>query len=1294
MLLKRPVVRYGTMAAVLALTLGLAPFGPDAEASVADDADTGEPGLSVSELRIQRPERPATRSLAIWQTGRTGYLMARGPGEACPTGTVLDHASKGDVKGVLCANGDDPYIDATTYHQLLTAYDLDTGAEKATIPLSPWGYGDTNGFESMAVDEENGLLYVAYGNRPRNYTDGASFGGTIVHHDLTSGADQTRSLCASMQQYKQNSYPANSTCVGGFHVFRTDTLESVGRIPLENVRIEGAHLSPRVLGLQAIDGKLRVLVQDRPHRLDTSANGGATSASERTGMALHYLLQADGTTGATEWLTRIDGCRAPREAAEDSSKHVPYHVLPAPGLVFSSPADADAVYVGCHNGSSRSGTVVRVPLDESGNAAFLPVEGVNTEEAAKPLDGQDPAPQNVAPQAPAQSLFFGPDRTLSWLSDAGSGRILARVVDNNQEVWWVFDTGLRRWVGTIGIGEQPGRFNATISGIDQVTGRLYALSAERGLLIADVRTTPVAQALAFPQFGALMPAGQGVQDVATIDVLARSGDLPARLFVPDTMNDFATHHRVIEDARPASDVIQLPSDDGRTLDIEEAEGVTSVAFDGAARGYGARVLLVGGIDAVGRAGPIDPIGDAYGARDTHTAAGKNVTGPVGEVLKASSLEVLRSPCTDGNRDITLGFVGPDGPAVLDGSGGRATADPVSTDTALRADSELPVSRCAPVEWNQLWSQALFGNAPTAEPTAPWLFGEESPSCLSGSEKTTDTQSDPVFGRFSAEVSCEDGTVSGWSQARGAHMDGVSVAQAMSSFDVYRDPVRGIVARVESVARGIAVDGVARIDSVRTIAESWANGRRQPVADADREEGYDANCDYERTAGTCFRRQIAGVWTPGYACGPCGDENALLNGLNRAMGANGTMGFRDPDRDRARGSESGFQAAVSKSDPERFADLVLNNDLLQTMVPGLEFVRYAPPARKVGGGGPRGRQIFQFAGVEVSSSYGIECLLVYDEATNTCAEPAEAPGSIQITLSDTDGEPLAGGAFEVREDVDADGVLGLKDTLLPDGACVTAEDGIGTCTFDNLQPGTYLVSQVAAPPGYAKSAEPWVSEVASGEQRTVAFTNVSNVSTIDLKATDEHGAPLSGATFAAYPDPDSDGKVAPDAQPAAECTTDDQGVCTMKVPAGSYVLVQTSAPGGLEGIEPVPFTFASGGQVASVTVVNYPPASPEQPAAAAAPIDYTPPVDYARPVESVTVFTPVAEAPVVEEPTVSVPERIGGTVTQVIRAPGDALRLLARDPKQAVAWTAALALFVLAAMAVRRRQQAIELLRAT
>jgi hypothetical protein len=484
--------------------------------------------------------------------------------------------------------------------------------------------------------------------------------------------------------------------------------------------------------------------------------------------------------------------------------------------------------------------------------------------------------------------------------------------------------------------------------------------------------------------------------------------------------------------------------------------------------------------------------------------------------------------------------------------------------------------------------------------------------------------------------------------------------------------------------------VLRIDSVRGSAESWATGRSQPVGAAEREAGYSPSCDVERSAGSCYRRSVFGVWTPGYSCGPCGDEAQLVERLNKGFGSYGSVRFRNPDPVLAAGSEDGFTAAVQKPDTERFADLVLNSDLLQTVVPSLEIVRYSPPNRTQTGGGPRGRQIYQFAGVEVSSSYSIQCLLVYDAVSNTCAAASEPPGSITVSLVDAAGASLAGGVFEVRRDVDADGVAGLADVLVNGGACVTAADGVGTCTFEGLAPGGYVVSQTAAPEGYGRVAEPFMVELASGEARTVAFTNVSALSTIELTATDEAGRPVSGARFVVYPDADSDGKVAPDAPAAAECTTDKAGVCRMRVPVGSYVLAQTAAPEGLALIEPVAFTFATGGQTATVGVVNYPTDTPPAAAPAASPV-YTPPVDQAPPTVTVEAYTPPASHPDEEGEGVSVPRVVGGTIVRVVQAPGDVLALLAREPRQAAAWTATLLLLLTAAAAVRRRNHALALI---
>lgn len=141
-----------------------------------------------------------------------------------------------------------------------------------------------------------------------------------------------------------------------------------------------------------------------------------------------------------------------------------------------------------------------------------------------------------------------------------------------------------------------------------------------------------------------------------------------------------------------------------------------------------------------------------------------------------------------------------------------------------------------------------------------------------------------------------------------------------------------------------------------------------------------------------------------------------------------------------------------------------------MVPALELIRYAPASQPVGGSSSRGRQIFQFAGVEVSSSYGIQCLLEYDAASNECAPAKRPPGSLTVSLADH-GQAAGGRRVRGARGRERRRPAGLKDTLLPNRACVTADDWVGTCTFDNLQPGAYLVSQIAAPTGYASTPRP-------------------------------------------------------------------------------------------------------------------------------------------------------------------------------------------------------------------------------
>ena len=1250
------------------------------------DPDAPEPDAVASPRQIPRPGNKFTSTgFWAWSGGKRGYF--------------LTDASVATVH--------------KTGYPAITAVDLESGEVVGKAPLAPAAYampgadyaGGTE--RSIVVDEAGGRLFVAT-QAPVSATNVCGPHGNLA-----------------------------TECFSGVSVVDGATLETVRRMPIRKVRADGTHATMDLLAMSFTpgngerSGKLHVLVQEAVH---AGGQGGVFLTNTRSQSAvLISLLQLDAESGAEDWMVRLDACRGilTSQGGDRQSLEATRHQA-------AILADLDvrrSVYVGCHlNSQTFQAGVVEVPLDDNG---MPPVTPLPSPSAPGAPDGPPAQEDFQAPSGRRINWVTGPERVYEMIADPHSKRIVLQVLDGAPfaEVWWVFDTGAMRFVGTVGIGG-PTERGGSLSAVDE--GRLYVLARPRaslgrsfagGLFMADIGSTPVSQALVYPEFANQFPAAQDIgnkPDRWALTVQRLEGDTRRFWFVDNFEVLLATRMVAIEDRRPVAPVLPLEDYATRSLDLDEVEGVTQRNLDGAARGYGLRVLLVGGADAAARVGPGDPVGSveqcgdpfwsdrnrypesvesnwkelsqgsfptAQHLRDKTSAplVSNNTTGGPCYWLGVD----LANPCAHGDREVIFAVVGPEGPALVDDTGARGAAKPVRIDSATRPDVERPASRCANQDWDELWSTALFGRAPLAEPQTENSLDAVVAECVSGEAGGIPAAGDPVSGNYDAKVACQDEEASGYAYTRGFTLSDVSVAETLSSFRIYRDPSRGIVSRVESAARGVGIAGVLRIDTVRGVAESWANGRKQPVAAQDRDLGYDANCDMERSAGTCFRRHLMGVWTPEWSCGPCGDEDAFVEALDAVLAPLGAgVRLRDPDPRLRRGAESGFIAAIQKPEADRFGDMVLNSDLMQTVLPTLEIIRQAPPNRYFSRAGARGRQIYQFAGVEVSSSYGLQCLLVYDEATNTCAGEKQQPGAIQVSLSDPDGKALAGGAFEVRADVDADGVLGLKDTLLPDGACVTTDDGVGTCTFESLQPGTYLVNQVAAPPGYAKSAEPFVVELASGEQRTVAFTNVSNLSTVELKATDENGAPVSGAVFAAYPDPDADGKVAPDAKPSAECTTGADGACSMRVPAGSYVLVQTSAPAGLEGIEPVAFTFASGGQVAAVTVVNYPPEQPGSPAPegqASPVVGYTAPVDAMPPTEIVDdyVAPDMPEAPETAEPPVLA--QVGDTITQVIRAPGDALRLLARDPKEAVAWTAALALFALAVMAIRRRQQALMLI---
>lgn len=1027
----------------------------------------------------------------------------------------------------------------------LVAVDLETGAEVASAPLDPVGYANPaadvsaaadasiGADNAMVVDDEGGRLFVA------TQSPSVTVSGTAQQRAVGKATAASKGeLCVR---------PGGNTllfgCLNGVTQLDAGTLEPVRHFALRGLSAESPFVAPMLLAMNVspaageLGPKLHVLVQESATAAETQGTPGVGASTRAQSLILTSLAQFDVDSGTQDWAVRVDACRGAMSASNANANSELIGMRHQAAILAGRAPQDRAVYVACHMVSQTlQAAVVRVPLTDDGMPGALPV----------PLPGAPagaPGPATAGTDLsggphPGHSVVVpGPDRVHEMIPDPASGRIAMQVLDGKPlaQVWWVFDTALMRFVGTVGIGG-PTAVGATLAAMDH--GRLYALAKDftrngrsfaGGLFVADIDRTPVAQALVYPELADAFPNGYDAGATRAALSVQRLDGGARRLWLPKEWGAIRlTAYQAIEDHRPTG--IPGAADDfaERTLDLAEADGVTDASLDGAARGYGARVLLVGGAESMLRAGPVDPVGTVEQCNDpdwgsynggTTTLEGVAPTGRGAGGPCYYAGQPVTSPCGSGNRELVLASVGPERPAIVDDGGARGTASPIVIDSLTGADLDTPLSRCAGQDWDQVWGTALFGRAPLPEP-----HGDTSPArilaeCVSSGGPQQHTAGEPVSGGFSAAVACEEGEASGHAYTRGTSLDGVDVAEAMANFRIYRDPQRGIVSRVESVARGLSIDGVVRIDGVRGVAESWANGRRQPVAAADRPDGYDPGCDFERTAGTCFRRHIVGVHTPVYACGPCGDEAALAAGLSAALAPmNATVQLREPDARLRTGAENGYLAAVQKPEADRFGDLVLNNDLLQTVLPTLEIVRNAAPNRVLTRMGSRGRQIYQFAGVEVSSSYGISCLLVYDPATQTCAPAQESPGSLTVSLADTDGTPLAGGAFELRVDGDGDGLLGLADAMAPGGACLTATDGVGTCRFAALPPGAYLLTQIAAPPGFARVAEPHAVALAAGEARTVAFTNA---------------AEPSGAAPPALPAPPPQAGTAPERPPAPQ-----------------------------------------------------------------------------------------------------------------------------------------------------------------
>jgi hypothetical protein len=110
----------------------------------------------------------------------------------------------------------------------------------------------------------------------------------------------------------------------------------------------------------------------------------------------------------------------------------------------------------------------------------------------------------------------------------------------------------------------------------------------------------------------------------------------------------------------------------------------------------------------------------------------------------------------------------------------------------------------------------------------------------------------------------------------------------------------------------------------------------------------------------------------------------------------------------KGTPSGYQAAVQRDRLDRFGDQIINRDS-SLAVPAVEVMFYRGDSAKNGAG----RQILQFAGVQVNASYGIACS--YGESPDGGCEREPTFGPDDEGGDDEGGDTDGGDMFAAAGD---------------------------------------------------------------------------------------------------------------------------------------------------------------------------------------------------------------------------------------------------------------------------------------
>jgi len=638
------------------------------------------------------------------------------------------------------------------------------------------------------------------------------------------------------------------------------------------------------------------------------------------------LSQWDARSGQEEWATRTDACRSGR-----GSGQVPLY---GSRLAISSPPDRPGVrdvILACL-GRQRTGEIWRIELSPM---------------AAQPL-----ASQTLVGLVPAAKDFYidAAGRRAIVATEGGAGQSFVGVDVDRRGAYGIVQASLAGNKSSILLP------TAVSAGLDPVTGRLYSFAApselptegkrlDGGLAVVDARRSPMPQGLQFPD---LNPERRGGSAAIAVD--PARGDKPARVFVrygvASANSRAADEITVIEDTVPVQTDIPLGAADRFTVNVPERPGLTRASLNGSASAYGARAIAVGGL----------------------SAANDSVAGSDGDTVGRGFVDLLvTNRCAQRNREASLASVAKE--TGLSDSGMSAASSALATDPSVPPDAAAPVASCQ--------ETGLLRNGVKAPPLHDLIAGSIDDSlgrswgfsaavCSTGESDEAPHENDtlgdglPPPDEFRATAECSaDGTkLRATAQAGAARLSNLKVQSTTTVVDVQRLEKGGIEVRVQSVAEGISAPGFS-ITRVTATAVSRAAGRKG-------------------TASTDFKRLWCGITTSNTSVSGCinPDERAdVVSALNTVLNLRDYR-IEAPvlDEELRAGTPGGALAAVQKNRFASLGDRLFNNDV-STAVPAMQII-HTHDARS-----GRGRQVYQFAGVEASTAYNISLQLTGDGVAN-------------------------------------------------------------------------------------------------------------------------------------------------------------------------------------------------------------------------------------------------------------------------------------------------------------------------